>query len=73
MALAFTYAEEEPLLDRETIAADLEKLVVEYAGRERELRTALAQRLKAALLQGRAEAERQLLADRHGRRCSPGT
>ena len=41
-----------------------------YAGRERELRTAVAQRLKAALTEGRAGAEQMLLKDRHGRRCA---
>ena len=39
----------------------------DYAGRERELRTAVAQRLKAALAEGRAGAEQLLLQDRHGR------
>ena len=42
----------------------------EHAGRERELRTAVAQRLKAALAEGRARAEQLLLKDRHGRRCA---
>ena len=58
------------LLDVEALAADLDKLCKQHAGNERELRTALAQRLKAALLQGRATAEKLLLADRHGRRCA---
>ena len=34
------------------------------------MRTALAQRLKAALNEGRAKAEQLLLKDRHGRRCA---
>ena len=58
------------LLDVDALAADLDKLCKQHAGNERELRTALAQRLKAALLQGRATAEKLLLADRHGRRCA---
>jgi [protein-PII] uridylyltransferase len=58
------------LIDTAAIGADLEKLAETYAGRERELRTAVAQRLKAALTQARAEAERLLLKDRHGRRCA---
>ena len=41
-----------------------------HAGRERELRTAVAQRLKLALTQARARAEQLLLKDRHGRRCA---
>jgi [protein-PII] uridylyltransferase len=58
------------LIDTAAIGADLEKLAETYAGRERELRTAVAQRLKLALTQARAEAERLLLKDRHGRRCA---
>src|SRR6202050_1886087 len=58
------------LIDTAAILADLEKLAETHAGRERELRTAVAQRLKAALTQARAEAERLLLKDRHGRRCA---
>jgi [protein-PII] uridylyltransferase len=58
------------LIDTAAIRADLEKLAEAHAGRERELRTAVAQRLKAALTQARAEAERLLLKDRHGRRCA---
>ncbi len=34
------------------------------------MRTAVAQRLKAALTQARARAEELLLKDRHGRRCA---
>jgi [protein-PII] uridylyltransferase len=58
------------LLDAGTIAADLKKLAENYAGRERELRTAVAQRLKSALNQARARAEQLLLKDRHGRHCA---
>jgi [protein-PII] uridylyltransferase len=57
-------------IDTAAIRADLEKLAGTHAGRERELRTAVAQRLKAALTLARAEAERLLLKDRHGRRCA---
>ena len=52
------------LIDTDAVAVDLAKLANEYAGRERELRTAVAQRLKAALAQGRAAAEEMLLNDR---------
>jgi [protein-PII] uridylyltransferase len=58
------------LIDTAAVRADLEELAETHAGRERELRTAMAQRLKAALIQARAEAERLLLKDRHGRRCA---
>ena len=58
------------LLDVDALAADLDKLCKHHAGHERELRTALAQRLKAALMEGRATAEKMLLNDRHGRRCA---
>ena len=52
------------------IAGELAKLAASYPGRERELRTAVAQRLKAALAASRAEIERLLLKDRHGGRCA---
>src|SRR3954468_10842382 len=58
------------LIDTEAIAAELAQLATEYAGRERELRTAVAQRLKSALAEGRRAAEQMLLADRHGRACT---
>src|SRR5450830_1805433 len=58
------------LIDGRAIAADLEKLAKTHSGGERELRTALAQRLKTALNDGRAKAEQLLLKDRHGRRCA---
>jgi [protein-PII] uridylyltransferase len=60
----------EDLLAVRAVAADLEKLAKAHAGNERELRTAVAQRLKAALIAGRAKAEKLLLKDRHGRRCA---
>jgi [protein-PII] uridylyltransferase len=58
------------LLDAPAIAAELEKLAEMHAGREREMRSAVAQHLKAALARGRAKAEELLLADRRGRRCA---
>jgi [protein-PII] uridylyltransferase len=58
------------LIDARAIAADLELLAQTHTGGERELRTALAQRLKAALNDGRAKAEQLLLKDRHGRGCA---
>jgi [protein-PII] uridylyltransferase len=58
------------LIDGRAITADLEKLAEAHTGGERELRTALAQRLKTALNEGRAKSEQLLLKDRHGRRCA---
>ena len=58
------------IFDARKAAADLEKLAAEFGGREREMRTAVAQYLKAALIEGRAKAEELLLKDRHGRRCA---
>jgi [protein-PII] uridylyltransferase len=58
------------LIDSRAVIADLEKLAKSHSGGERELRSAIAQRLKAALIAGRAKAEQMLLKDRHGRRCA---
>src|SRR5271163_762929 len=58
------------LIDPEALAADLKALAQTHAGRERELRTAVALRLKSALNQARAHAANLLLKDRHGRRCA---
>jgi [protein-PII] uridylyltransferase len=58
------------LIDSRAVIADLEKLAKAHTGSERDLRSALAQRLKAALIMGRAKAEQLLLKDRHGRRCA---
>jgi [protein-PII] uridylyltransferase len=58
------------LIDSAAIVAELKALAETHAGRERELRTAVALRLKTALTQSRARAEQLLLKDRHGRRCA---
>ena len=58
------------VFDAATVAGELESLVPDYAGNERELRLAVSRRLKAALLQGRAAAERLLIKERAGRRCA---
>jgi len=58
------------LIDAPALTAELEQLAKAHTGSERELRTALAQRLKVALADGRARAEQLLLTDRHGRRCA---
>src|SRR5262249_34964177 len=46
------------------------RLAERHAGSDRELRTAVAQHLKAALTQARARAEGLLARDRPGRRCA---
>ena len=58
------------LIDLRAVAADLESLAATHSGGGRELRSALAQRLKSALIEGRAKAEQLLLKDRHGRACA---
>jgi [protein-PII] uridylyltransferase len=58
------------LIDAPAIVADLKGLAETFAGRDREMRTAVAQRLKVALTQARKQAEQLLLKDRHGRRCA---
>src|ERR1700729_1513644 len=58
------------LIDTPAIVADLKALAKTHAGRERELRTAVALRLKSALTQAPSRAEQLLLKDRHGRRCA---
>jgi [protein-PII] uridylyltransferase len=57
------------LIDKRVLAAELEELARQHAGTD-ELRRALAQRIKAALANGRERAEQLLLEDRHGRRCA---
>jgi [protein-PII] uridylyltransferase len=58
------------LIDTDALGAELARLAEDHAGRERELRTAVAQRLKSALAEGRRAAEQRLLGDRHGRTCA---
>jgi [protein-PII] uridylyltransferase len=58
------------VVDFRAVAADLENLAKSYFGGGRELRSALAQRLKVALNAGRAKTEQLLFKDRHGRRCA---
>ncbi len=58
------------LIDFRAVAADLDRLADTHSGGGRELRSALAQRLKTALNEGRAKAEQLLLDDRHGRSCA---
>lgn len=58
------------LFDVEAVTADLSRIARDYGGRERELRMAVAQRVKAALAAGRAKVEQLLFEDRDGRRCA---
>src|SRR5262245_43807986 len=58
------------LLDERAIVSDLEVIAQKLAGNDRDIRAAVAQRLKLALNEGRSIAERMLLKDRQGRRCS---
>jgi [protein-PII] uridylyltransferase len=58
------------LIDSASITADLKALAETHRGRDSELRTAVAQRMKSALTQSRTRAEDLLLKDRHGRRCA---
>jgi [protein-PII] uridylyltransferase len=58
------------LLDTQSMAAELAQLVPQFAGREQDLRRAVALRLKAAHADARIVAEQLLLEDRHGRRCA---
>ena len=58
------------LFDAETAKVDLSHIANDYGGREHELRLAVAQRLKTALLDGRARAEQLLFEDRQGRACA---
>src|SRR5215831_12151469 len=60
---------EAEIFDAAAVAADLERLADGHSGNERELRLAVARRLKAALVEGRAAAERVLISERRGRRC----
>src|SRR5262249_12484257 len=58
------------LIDVRALTAELERLAKAHNGGEKALRSVIAQRLKAALADGRAKAEQLLLNDRHGRRCA---
>src|SRR6516164_3012392 len=58
------------LIDVRALTAELDRLAKAHNGGEKELRSVIAQRLKAALADGRAKAEQLLLNDRHGRRCA---
>jgi [protein-PII] uridylyltransferase len=58
------------LIDVAAITGDLATIAQSHAGRESEMRAAVAQRLKIAMTEGRKVAEEMLLKDRHGRHCA---
>src|SRR5688572_25781715 len=63
-------ARETGIFDAPAMAAGLETLAHIHGGDQRELRLAISRQLKAALVQGRADAEQLLIRDRQGRRCA---
>jgi [protein-PII] uridylyltransferase len=58
------------VFDAKAIAADFAEIAEKHAGNEREMRNAVAKRLKEALAKGSERAEQLLLKDRHGRLCA---
>jgi len=58
------------IFDARAVAGELKRLGGLHAGRERELRSAVAQYLKGVQATGLAAAERMLREDRHGRLCA---
>jgi len=61
---------EPTLFDAGAMGQELATLTQSAGGNERELRLAISRRLKRALMEGRAQAERLLVKDRLGRRCA---
>src|ERR1700734_4225469 len=56
--------------DTARIPAAVDALAEKHAGREDVFRAAMAQLLKAEMIEARAVAQAVLLKDRHGRRCA---
>src|ERR1700684_669371 len=56
--------------DSARITAAVDALAEKHAGREDVFRAAMAQLLKAEMIEARAVAQAVLLKDRHGRRCA---
>src|SRR5882672_12120105 len=56
--------------DTARITAAVDALAAKHAGREDLFRAAMAQLLKAEMIEARAVAQAILLKDRHGRRCA---
>src|SRR5579859_52533 len=67
-----TQARSEPdeRFDTARVAAAVDALAAEHAGREDLFRAAVAKLLKAELIAARSTAQTVLLKDRHGRRCA---
>src|SRR6201996_5573556 len=68
--LTETRPEADDRFDSARIAAAVDALAAQHAGREDVFRTAVAQFLKAEMLAARKVAQEVLLRDRHGRRCA---
>jgi [protein-PII] uridylyltransferase len=69
-AVTDTKPEADSRFDSERIAAAVDALAEQHAGREDSFRSSVAQFLKAELLAARASAQEALLKDRHGRHCA---
>src|SRR5271156_2708224 len=65
-----TRPEADDRFDSARIAAEVDALAANHAGREDVFRAATAQLLKAELIAARETAQTVLLSDRHGRRCA---
>jgi len=65
-----TQPEADERFDSVRIAAAVDALAEQHAGREDVFRAATAQLLKAEMMAARATAQAVLLKDRHGRRCA---
>lgn len=58
------------IFDADAAAQELEALAATHAGRDKDLRSAVAQYMKSELTRGREKAEQLLLKERNGRRCA---
>ena len=65
-----TAATETEVFDAAVLAGDIDAIAEQHSGNAHEFRLALSRRLKTALVEGRAAAERLLIGDRRGRRCA---
>src|SRR3977135_2402944 len=68
--LTQTRPEADERFDSARITAALDTLAAKHAGHEDVFRAAMAQLLKAEMMEARAVAQAVLLRDRHGRRCA---
>ena len=62
--------ETDAVFDAARITAAIDALAEKHVGREDAFRSAVAQLLKAELIDARDAAQKVLLRDRHGRRCA---